>query len=80
MSLTDRDMRKISETVTAAIKEERSDFWVEPEEHYIHHKQLGELFSFWSETKSTVLKFAAGLALLGLLAALVVAVRMKTGT
>lgn len=58
----------VREEIDAALKKAHEDFWVHPETHYVHHKELGN----WLKTigvikKSVIVSFVVGV-LAGLMA------------
>lgn len=63
--MTDDEIEKLAE----AIVKQKGGFYVEPEEHYLQHQQLGALLKMYNTTNSTVLKALIGAIVLGLFAA-----------
>ena len=56
------DKGEIKEAFAEAMEEARKKFWVDPETHFIHHKELeGWIKTFGLVRKSVIVSFAVGL-------------------
>lgn len=53
--------------VTEVFEEKRKEFYVEAEEHFLHHKALRKLINICESTKTLVFKTVLSAAILGAL-------------
>ena len=62
--MTDDEIEKLA----VQIVKQKGGFYVEPEDHYLQHQQLGTLLKIYNTTNITVLKFIIGALVLGVFA------------
>ncbi len=77
VDVTPHERNELAKEVVDEMVARKDFFYVEPEEHYNSHKELDQLLSMVSKTSSTVFKTVLTLFIVGILAAILIAVGWK---
>lgn len=63
--MNDADVDAIAQRLCVLLRENRKDFFVEPEQHYNDHRDIASLISDYKAAKNMFWKAFIGLAVLG---------------
>ena len=63
--MNDSDVDAIAQRLCVLLRENRKDFFVEPEQHYNDHRDIASLISDYKAAKNIFWKAFRGLAVLG---------------
>lgn len=63
--MDDSDVDAIAQRLCVLLRENRKDFFVEPEQHYNDHRDIASLISDYKSAKNIFWKAFIGLAVLG---------------
>lgn len=63
-----QEIDKVAEAVCKKLESHRQEYWVEPEQHYKQHLEIGQLLSDYKEVKHLFWKAFLGFAIVGSIA------------